>query len=368
MGIVKAWMMEQDERGYREAEGDICAKCVTDEYLAQWIVDYATATACSFCGRKSKQAIAADFDEFVGVVLCGIEFDWNHPDSEGIAYVTAEGGYLADITDSSDVFHRYDISDNEKVIRALISSIDTKGWVERDYYAGGKSERMASAWEWFKHVTKHQTRYLFLKSDEKDYELVPPSQMLDAIASIINTELAEYDFIKTVTPDIDLIRIRIAPQAHDSAAQIGTPPTECATQSNRMSPAGVPMFYGAFDIETAQAETLNPPQDAGQIMSIGTFRALRSLRLLDLASLPAMPSVYDTDRHYLIHPMRFLGDFAEDIAKPIARDGREHIEYVPTQIVTEYLRRVFRGADGPDRWHDLSQLAPRRRHGLRTIL
>ncbi|WP_157221188.1 RES domain-containing protein [Flavisphingomonas formosensis] len=44
--------------------------------------------------------------------------------------------------------------------------------------------------------------------------------------------------------------------------------------------------------------------------------------------------------------MRFLWDFARDIAKPIKRNGREHIEYVPTQIVTEYLRRVFRDAGG----------------------
>lgn len=42
--------------------------------------------------------------------------------------------------------------------------------------------------------------------------------------------------------------------------------------------------------------------------------------------------------------MRFLRNFARDIVKSIKRDGREHIEYVPTQILTEYLRWVFRDA------------------------
>ncbi len=41
-------------------------------------------------------------------------------------------------------------------------------------------------------------------------------------------------------------------------------------------------------------------------------------------------------------PLLFLHGFRRDITKPIERDGREHIEYVPTQVVTEYLRLVYR--------------------------
>ena len=37
----------------------------------------------------------------------------------------------------------------------------------------------------------------------------------------------------------------------------------------------------------------------------------------------------------------FLHQFARDIAKCVKKDGREHIEYVPTQVVTEFFRRVF---------------------------
>jgi hypothetical protein len=346
MGRAKEWMMEQEARGYSAADGDICADCVTDAYLAEWITDNAAATECSFCGRECEDAFAADFDAFVGVVLAGIAFDWNHPDDEGISYITAEGGYQATITDSWEVVWDYEISENQKVVDEIIETIDTKGWVERDYYVGGESQRLSSAWEWFKHVTKHQTRYLFLKSDQEEFELLPPSQMLDAIASVLKTDVADYDFIETITPNEDIIRIRIDDLPHSSAARIGPPPIEFATQSNRMSPAGVPMFYGAYDMATAEAETFDPVEHVGQIMSIGTFRALRPLRLVDLAELPSVPSVFNPDRHHLIHPMRFLWDFARDIAKPIKRDGREHIAYVPTQIVTEYFRRVFRDADG----------------------
>ena len=47
MGIVKAWMMEMEERGYGESDDVICGACVTDEFLKEWIADNATANACS---------------------------------------------------------------------------------------------------------------------------------------------------------------------------------------------------------------------------------------------------------------------------------------------------------------------------------
>ena len=45
MGIVKAWMMEMEERGYGESDDYVCASCVTDGFLAQWIGDHAGANA-----------------------------------------------------------------------------------------------------------------------------------------------------------------------------------------------------------------------------------------------------------------------------------------------------------------------------------
>jgi hypothetical protein len=42
---------------------------------------------------------------------------------------------------------------------------------------------------------------------------------------------------------------------------------------------------------------------------------------------------------------RGRGSFARDVVKPVDRNGSEHIEYVPTQIVTEYLRLIHRTDD-----------------------
>lgn len=347
MGRVSEWMLEQQERGYSEADGDICTNCVSDPALKAWVAENLIATACTFCGDKSEIEIAASFDHFVGIVLCGIGFDWNDPQNEGIMYDGQEGGYQAPLSETSDVFYDYDISDNDEVVQAVIDVVGTEAWVERDFYRGDDGKRLTSGWTWFKHVTMHQSRFLFLKNDGDKYDDgIPPSQMLNVIASVISKDLATFNFIKTICEDVDIYRIRISPTPFETAAAIGPPPLEFATQANRMSPAGIPMFYGAFDVDTAKAETFDAEHHAGQIMSIGAFRALRPLRLLDLAELPDIPSVFADETRQYIHPLRFLHAFAADLVKRIARDGREHIEYVPTQVVTEFFRREFRDSEG----------------------
>lgn len=347
MGLAKAWMMEQEERGFSQADGDICADCVNDPFLKNWIIDGAEATECSFCGVESEVAIAASFDEFVGIVISGIHFDWNSPDNEHVAYETREGGWQANLTDTSDIVHNMDISDNSDIIDAIIKSIDNEGWVSRDFYRGSDSDILTWGWESFKSYVKNETRFFFLarERDQYDYEQLTPGDLLSAISMIIKSG----DFsgiVHEVAASKNIVRIRIDDGKHYSAADIETPKTGFAKWSNRMSPAGIPMFYGAFEYETAHAETFDPKNDMGKKISTGTFNPLKPLRVLNLANLPPIPSVFDDDKAQLIHSLRFLHEFSRDISKPIDRDGREHIEYVPTQIVTEYFRRIFRLKDG----------------------
>jgi hypothetical protein len=348
MGRAKAWMMEQEERGYTEAVGDICADCVNDAFLKQWISDNAEATECSFCGADSDKEIAASFDDFVGVVLGGIHFDWGSPDGEGIVYETREGGWQAKLTDTTDIVSNMGISEEEDVIESIIQSIDNWSWVSRDFYRGSDSDILTWGWNSFQSYVKNESRYFFLSRtrDKYDFEQLSPGDLLKAISDIIKSDDIPKSPIQMIAPSATIIRIRIDDREHHLAADIGAPPGPNARWSNRMSPAGIPMFYGAFDYETAHAETFDPANDQGRTISAGSFVPLRPLRVLDLANLADIPSVFDEGGRDLIHSLRFLHDFARDISKPIARDGREHIEYVPTQIVTEYFRRIFRLAGG----------------------
>ena len=105
-----------------------------------------------------------------------------------------------------------------------------------------------------------------------------------------------------------------------------------------MSPAGIVMTYVSEDAATALAETADKPGT----YAVGQFRALRDITILDLADLPPIPSLFEEISDTLPYDphkaLRFLHRLADDISRPIERDDRVHIEYVPTQVVTEFLR------------------------------
>ena len=74
--------------------------------------------------------------------------------------------------------------------------------------------------------------------------------------------------------------------------------------------------------------------------------ALRQpLRVLDLSELPPVPSIFAASREQR-GALQFLWEFVKSITAPVVHDGREHIDYVPTQSLTEYFRERVKGSDG----------------------
>jgi ribosomal protein L34 len=118
-----------------------------------------------------------------------------------------------------------------------------------------------------------------------------------------------------------------------------------------MSPAGIPMFYGAFDIKTAIKETYQP-KNYKQIATVAKFKILKDITLIDLTCIPSYLDFFE-DADYNNHQIRFLNDFVSDISKGIDKDGLEHIEYVPTQIITEHLRYVHHTKNDREKIHGL---------------
>ena len=171
----------------------------------------------------------------------------------------------------------------------------------------------------------------------EEQEGVAASRMLDAIGEAIQ----EVGLVKRLPPSTKFFRARVGPagKPYRSARDLGPPPPKKAV-ANRMSPAGIPMFYGAQDDHTAIAETVSGRLEAGEIVNVGAFVTLEEFSVLDLTNLQPVPSLFSEQRH--LRPiLRFLHSFVRDLSKPIKKDGRVHIEYVPSQIVTEYFRYSF---------------------------
>ncbi len=105
-----------------------------------------------------------------------------------------------------------------------------------------------------------------------------------------------------------------------------------------MSPAGIVMFYGSSETDTAVAEIDDRPELG---IAVGTFRTLRDLRIVDLTRLPRPLRFFEPQPETNIenrYVLSFLNSFGRSMAARVEPGDREHIDYVPTQVVTEWFR------------------------------
>jgi hypothetical protein len=107
------------------------------------------------------------------------------------------------------------------------------------------------------------------------------------------------------------------------------------------------MFYGSDDFDTALSEIVDTDMDTRSLVVTGVqFRNVVPLNLLDLTLIPSPPSYFSSGGPARRHYIEFLNKFVKDLSKPIKRDGRQDIEYVPTQVFTEFVRYVMKGPNG----------------------
>ena len=77
-------------------------------------------------------------------------------------------------------------------------------------------------------------------------------------------------------------------------------------------------------------------------MQPGRFERLKPITVLDLTGIPPIPSLFESisDSAEVVprRALTFLHHIAKEMSRPIERDDRVHVNYVPTQVVTEFIR------------------------------
>lgn len=200
------------------------------------------------------------------------------------------------------------------------------------------------AWERFCHTVKHRRRYLFIHDTYKWADEIPVSQVLEELGAVV----VRRELVRKLPSETIIFRMRIRTRygRPSGPLELGPPPIR-HTVANRMSPAGISLFYGALDASTAWDETFSikrSPSRTRRKYDYGTlaqWKANRELRLLDLARLPEAATLEGTNQAWYRDEVPFLAAFKESICKPVVLDGREHTDYVPTQIISEYFRHAF---------------------------
>jgi hypothetical protein len=312
-----------------------CIACLSDPHLKAHLGDPDPEVNCDCCGLAG----ALELSDLIEILQQAIEVDYRDP-AHQVPYESSEGGYQASLLSGSDLVYEMDAwTENDQLVGDAAQELAGTDWVQRDFFPLSQFDRFAYGWDAFVEAILTQTRYLFflppMDGEDARGDTIHPSGMLAELGRLLE-QFGLYATIKAGTP---LYRIRIVPDSETAfdAASLGSPPSDMA-RANRMSPAGISMFYCGLDPETAIEETLDRNRTEGKQVCIATFLPARTLDVLDLTELPDPPSHFDFDRAYLRPAIQFLRSFASDLAKSVERDGNEHTAYVPTQVVTEYVR------------------------------
>jgi hypothetical protein len=333
---MEDYIEEIRERGFG-GTGDraVCLDCILDEGLREQVAPHLTEDVCTFCGREAagEAPIAADSEALMRPVMDAIRFFY---------FRSIDTLFIRD-----DVTPRYDSWDvaeevcdgavSGSVLEAIREVITPDEWNE-DPSRLPEDVALRYGWNDFRKRVKHETRFVFLSIPERhsdDPDHFTANEILGKLACIIK---ARQGVLTELPAGHIFYRGRMVddPESADyNAATLGSPPPIKAS-ANRMSPAGISMFYGCDDIPTVVAEIGS--HTTKRFAVVGAFETTRTLWIINLASLPAVPSVFDLEGRKHYYELLFLHDFARDLSEPVVLDGREHIEYVPTQVVTEYMR------------------------------
>lgn len=332
MGGVKSLWMEQVERGYGSSEHFVCHNCVDEEELKDFIIQMRQNEPCTYCGYSE----AASVEEFTGYILDCLMSEWEHYDSKRDEGAN-EFSFREVICFEEPIY-----TEQEALIDEIERIVDTDFWV-RTWNYNPKEDDEQEAWHNFTRFVTHSLRFTsFLPEAGDIFRNVNHTRLpVDTGMKYILKTIEQYGLVKELGVDTNIYRVRLTDDLdnYGTGTEMGTVPRREAKTANRMSPVGIPMFYGAFSPDVALSEVKR--KESHEFQHIATFAPSRSLFVADFTELPSLPSIFSENSSFR-QTVFFLKRFAEELSKPLNDDDLDHLEYLPSQIVTEYLKLMCR--------------------------
>ena len=332
-------MQNQHDYGFSRSGywDEVCRYCITDDCLAEYVSQGDLIEECRFCGRSDTSGVLVD-DLFRQMAMC-LRAEWDDP-VQGAAW---EGGYIGvQLVDSDDLLsHVNEPLGNDDLREEFASAFDHE-WCSLPFYDSNQAEKLIYSWARFRDFTtskRYQVDHTVMEPDDAFDDLIQPQEILEGIGQAIS-QVADRMF--GLMGDVRIVRGRADDPAKtfNTVRGLGPPPAQTAGH-NRMSQAGVSVFYGAESAET----TLKEIEDGERLAAtVGYWTPSRELFYLDLPAAEPIPSIFDTEAGLDRQVLRFLASFAEDLAREVTK--REAVlDYIPTQIASEYIRdHLFDGA------------------------
>ncbi|EKD40798.1 MAG: RES protein [uncultured bacterium] len=334
------------EYSWKAPDKFVCPDCVGDDFLKEKIVQNLTAKTCGYCGKSGEEDIAAPVSAIMESIAQGLScrfVDWHDADFPDECDWDEE---FAKLPTTEEALRKIPLEGRGDLLRDVAVAFRCNRWKEKTGGFHDYDMSMRGSWDYLVWTVKHHERFFF-SSTTTMFRFAfqkTPAELLGEIGQIVS----ELELVKPLLAETELFRVRVLSKKEDWCLadiekNLGAPPNDKVLSSQRMNPAGISYFYLAKERATAMAEALSkPPCQA----ALGCFKIRRDIRVLDLMNLPKIPSPFDGERHHEGETIAFLTEFADEISKPVQKDGSEHIEYVPSQVVCEYFAKVFRTEDG----------------------
>lgn len=343
MGGAKRWAEELEVRGYGEVDGAICLAHVIDAALASDLEDEVTPGDCVLCGAVAEKPTAVSVESLMSTLMDSFRYFFKT--SAELPWDNEDGNYIGPQLDTheaiyelaADAFEPAVLDDALELVSRAIG--DENEWTT--WGAAADTDDLDYAWMQFAETVTYESRFVFFDGGpHRD----PALRFLRRLREYLNEKNG---LVVSLPQGTAVYRGRLCenPGAIPRTARDLGPAPRGRAAANRMSPQGISLFYASADAATAVAEIAGHGVDP--LAMVGRFVTTLDLTVLDLTAPPAMPSPFDRERRREFRMLSFLGSFVSAITTPVIPDGRQHVEYVPTQVVTEYLRRVAaRGLDG----------------------
>jgi RES domain-containing protein len=344
MGLTKHAWIESQERGWDAPNRHVCAVCFEDEYLKSVIENEAIENRCDYCGREDDAGtpIAAPLSAVLEPIAQALFANFEEPGAAGLPRDTGEWIGEERITDTDDALLSLPLECESDLFEDIARSFHNDAWYPcaKGFWLHLPAHvELAYSWKSFVGHVKHHSRYFFAADEEQERMQADRDYGPIALLNKIGRLSESLGLVRTVPARTNLFRVRKAPRdgTYTTFQDLGPPPHQFAT-AGRMNPAGISYFYLALEERTALAETLdNPPTR----VILAAFVLKVDIRVLDLTHLPPIPSVFDNDEYENREAILFLDGFIDAVSEPTKKDGREHIDYVPSQVVSEYFAQVF---------------------------